>query len=115
MAVKVREVIKTLMKMGEIVTQDQTIDQSTASLVIEELGHNPVLVSDTAVEDKLMASVADRGNVKLRPPVVTIMGHVDHGKTSLLDYIRRTKVASGEAGWDYSAYRCLPCNLPDCP
>ncbi len=98
MAVKVREVIKTLMKMGEIVTQDQTIDQSTASLVVEELGHNPVLVSDTAVEDKLMASVADRGNVKLRPPVVTIMGHVDHGKTSLLDYIRRTKVASGEAG-----------------
>lgn len=98
MAVKVREVIKTLMKMGEIVTQDQTIDQSTASLVVEELGHNPVLVSDTAVEDKLLASVADRGNVKLRPPVVTIMGHVDHGKTSLLDYIRRTKVASGEAG-----------------
>jgi translation initiation factor IF-2 len=98
MAVKVREVIKTLMKMGEIVTQDQSIDQSTASLVVEELGHNPVLVSDTAVEDKLLASVADRGNVKLRPPVVTIMGHVDHGKTSLLDYIRRTKVASGEAG-----------------
>ena len=98
MALKVREVIKTLMKMGEIVTQDQVIDQSTASLVVEELGHNPVLVSDTAVEDKLMASVADRGNVKTRPPVVTIMGHVDHGKTSLLDYIRRAKVASSEAG-----------------
>jgi translation initiation factor IF-2 len=98
MALKVREVIKTLMKMGEIVTHDQMIDQSTASLVVEELGHNPVLVSDTAVEDKLMASVADRGNVKTRPPVVTIMGHVDHGKTSLLDYIRRAKVASSEAG-----------------
>jgi len=98
MAMKVREVIKTLMKMGEIVTQDQDIDQATASLVVEELGHNPILISDTALEDKLMESVAERGNVKLRPPVVTIMGHVDHGKTSLLDYIRRTKVASGEAG-----------------
>lgn len=99
MAVKVREVIKTLMKMGEMVKESDHIDQATAALVIEEMGHNPVLVSDTAAEDKLRdAAGKDRSNVATRPPVVTIMGHVDHGKTSLLDKIREAKVADGEAG-----------------
>ncbi len=98
MSVKGTEVVKVMMNLGSMVTINQTIDQDTAAIVVEEMGHKAKLLKESAIEDEIVQATVDEAEKITRAPVVTVMGHVDHGKTSLLDYIRKSKVAAGETG-----------------